>query len=130
MGIGIGSFALKILAAQTSAALAALESGFAVGHPRRAHSGRRRRRMAPTGGDPADEDTEILALDEYVVPKLFLIMLGEARCARAPFPTARKSRLVSRPSLTLASRPLTQAPAEPWLERRAGFPLPRIPPLP
>ena len=86
--------------------------------------------MAPNGGDPADEDTEILALDEYVVPKLFLIMLGEARCARAPFPTARKSRLVSRPSLTLASRPLTQAPAEPWLERRAGFPLPRIPSLP
>lgn len=44
--------------------------------------------MAPTGGDPADEDAEILALDEYVVPKLFLIMLGEARCARAPSPTA------------------------------------------
>lgn len=39
--------------------------------------------MAPTGGDPADEDAEILALDEYVMPKLFLIMLGEARCARA-----------------------------------------------
>ena len=86
--------------------------------------------MAPTVGDPSDEDEEILALDEYVVPKLFLIMLGEARCARAPSPTARKSPLVSRPSLTLASLPPSQASAEPRLERRAGVPLPRVSPLP